>query len=89
MKRIGCLILALVLCLPLLVYADPLDINKADAETIAATMKGVGMSRAAQIIAYRERHGPFKSVEELTSIKGIGDKIIEQNREVITVHNEE
>jgi competence protein ComEA len=65
--------------------AAPVDINRADAATLAAAINGVGEARAAAIIAYREANGPFASVDELTAIKGIGPKLIERNRDVLTV----
>lgn len=65
--------------------AAPVDINRADAATLAASINGVGEALAAAIIAYREANGPFASVDELTAIKGIGPKLIERNRDVLTV----
>ena len=60
------------------------DINTADASTLAAALKGVGPDKARAIVAYRDLHGPFKSVEELSQVKGIGEKTIDANRQVIT-----
>lgn len=57
------------------------DLNAADAETLAATLKGVGLSKAKAIVAYREMYGPFASIEELTEVKGIGGAILERNRD--------
>ncbi len=68
--------------------AAPVDINTADATTLAEAINGVGPSRAAAIIAYREANGPFQSVDELTAIRGIGPKLLERNREVLSVGNE-
>lgn len=65
--------------------AAPVDINTADAATLAAGINGVGPSRAAAIIAYRQANGPFASVDELTAIRGIGPKLLERNREVLSV----
>ena len=65
--------------------AAPVDINSADAATLAAAINGVGPSRAAAIVAYREANGPFTSVDDLSAIKGIGNKLIERNRELLTV----
>src|SRR5262245_34177813 len=48
------------------------NINSADAQTLAANLKGVGESRAAEIVRHRETYGPFASAEELTEVKGIG-----------------
>jgi len=65
--------------------ADSIDINTADAATIAGTMKGVGEAKAAAIVTYRNDHGAFKSVDDLMLVKGIGEKTVEINREVMTV----
>lgn len=65
--------------------AAPVDINSADAATLAAAINGVGPARAEAIVAYREAHGPFRRVEDLTAVKGIGSKLIERNREVLSV----
>ncbi|EZQ11788.1 MULTISPECIES: ComEA family DNA-binding protein [unclassified Acinetobacter] len=43
-------------------------------------IKGVGEKKAAAIIEYRQKHGSFKSVDELQNVKGIGPKFIEKNR---------
>lgn len=65
---------------PLMAWAGPVDINKADAATIAKELQGVGLSRAQAIVAYREKNGAFKSVDELRKVKGIGAKTLEANR---------
>lgn len=64
---------------------QPVNINKADAATLAASLDGVGPSRAEEIIRYREAYGPFKSVEELLDVKGIGQSTLDQNRALITL----
>jgi competence protein ComEA len=64
---------------------DLVNINTADAATLAEAIKGVGIKRAEAIVAYRSEHGPFKSVDELTSVQGIGEKILEESRERLTV----
>nr|WP_306475083.1 helix-hairpin-helix domain-containing protein [Marinicella litoralis] len=56
------------------------NVNSADAEKIAAELKGVGISKATAIVAYREKNGPFKTIEQLTEVKGIGLKTVEKNR---------
>jgi competence protein ComEA len=61
------------------------NINTADAQTLAATLKGVGEARAMEIVRYREAYGPFASAEELTEVKGIGKATLDINREVITL----
>jgi len=71
--------------LPVLAWAGPVDINKADANTIAKELTGIGLSRAQAIVAYREKNGAFKSVDDLRKVKGIGAKTLEQNRANIRV----
>lgn len=59
------------------------DVNSADARTLAQSLDGVGLSRAEAIVAYRNQHGPFETLEDLAKVSGIGPHIIEQNRESI------
>jgi competence protein ComEA len=73
------LLTLLVACLPLWTFAGPVDINTADAETIAAELKGVGPAKAKAIVEYREKHGPFKTADDLSLVKGIGDRTVELN----------
>lgn len=61
------------------------DINRADAKTLAESMSGVGLVKAEAIVAYRDTHGPFRSIEELAKVKGIGAKTIAANRETVIV----
>ncbi len=75
----------LAACLPLWAFAGPVNINTADAETISAELNGIGMSKAQAIVEYREKHGPFKSAEDLSLVKGIGDRTVELNRANIRV----
>ena len=64
---------------------EPVDINQADAVTLARVISGIGVKKAQAVIAYREQHGLFQSVEELANVKGIGPKTIEKNREILTI----
>lgn len=66
--------------IPVLAWSGPVDINKADAKTIAKELNGIGLSRAQAIVEYREKNGGFKSLDELRKVKGIGAKTLEQNR---------
>ena len=65
--------------------AGPVNINTADAETLAAALTGVGLTKAEAIVAYRTRHGAFKSAADLASVKGIGPRILDMNQRVIRV----
>lgn len=60
------------------------NVNEADAATIANTLSGVGLSRAQAIVDYRNQHGKFYSAEELTAVKGIGQSTVEKNLSRIT-----
>ncbi len=85
MKFASYLLAAFLFAFSAIGFAETVDINTADAETIAAVIKGVGPNKAAAIVAYREEHGPFKSIHELTAVKGIGQKTVDANADNITV----
>lgn len=61
------------------------NINTADAETIAAVLNGVGSVRAQSIVKWREQHGPFTSTEQLAQVRGVGAVVLEKNRERIVL----
>ena len=65
--------------------AARVNINTADAKTLAANLKGVGEARAAEIVRYREAYGPFASADELVEVSGIGNSTLDMNRDVITL----
>lgn len=70
---------------PLALGAELVDINTADAATLAKELTGVGEAKAQAIVAYREQHGPFKSVDELALVEGIGQKTVAANKDKLTV----
>ncbi|MBB6245944.1 helix-hairpin-helix domain-containing protein [Rhodanobacter sp. A1T4] len=73
--------LALALAVPALSFAaSPVNINKADASTIAKSLDGIGQSKADAIVAWRDANGPFKSADDLAQVKGIGKATLERNR---------
>ncbi len=74
-----------LLSLPMLAIAGQVDVNTADAETISAELKGIGLSKAKAIVAYRTKHGPFRSVDDLSLVKGIGDRLVEKIRSDVQV----
>ena len=61
-----------------------ININTATAEELTELQK-VGPKTAERIVAYREMNGPFKTVEDLVNVKGVGDKILELNKDRMTV----
>ena len=66
--------------------AGPVNINTADVQALADNINGIGPKKAQAIIEYRQENGPFKSVEELANVKGIGLKIIERNKADLLVN---
>ena len=85
MKTSARLLTLLVACMPLWALAGPVNINTADAATISAELKGVGLTKAQAIVEYREKHGLFKTREDLSLVRGIGDRTVEINRDNILV----
>ena len=63
--------------------AEPVNVNTASVEEIAESLNGVGLTKAALIVEYREANGPFTHVDELVNVKGIGVRTIDKNKEVI------
>ena len=74
-----------LLAAPTMALAGPVNVNTADAETISAELKGVGLAKAKAIVEYRQKHGPFSSADDLSLVKGIGERTIELNRSDIKV----
>lgn len=64
-------------------FAGTVNVNTADAATIAKELTGIGTAKAEAIVAYRKAHGPFKSLDELEAVKGIGEKTIADNKDDI------
>lgn len=88
MKLFTVTLKSLVLALVLTVSAkamDKVDINTASAAELDRVMVNVGPSKAQAIIDHRQANGPFKSVEELALVKGIGLNTVERNRDLIEV----
>lgn len=65
--------------------AEPVDINTADAVTLAEAMPGVGLKRAKAIVEYRRQHGPFDRLDDLVEVYGIGEKLLDKSRDRLMV----
>ncbi len=74
------LLLCTLLFSPLWVAAGPVNVNSADAQTLNTALQGIGPKKAAAIVADRNKNGPFKSLDDLTRVKGISAKTVESNR---------
>lgn len=55
--------------------SGPININKASQQEIE-TLPGIGETKAAAIITYRQEHGPFKKIDDLLKVPGIGPGIL-------------
>ena len=66
--------------MPVAEQAAMVNINSASAEMIATALNGVGEVRASAIVAYRDQHGPFQTVDDLLLVSGIGEATLEENR---------
>lgn len=65
------------------------NINQADAETLARVLHGVGLARAEAIVRYRESNGGFMTPEELANVSGIGLATVDRNQERIRLSDDE
>lgn len=86
-RHVAAALLVALLAVP--AWAGSVDINKADAATIAKELKGIGPAKAKAIVDYRTKNGPFKSVDELKNVKGIGDELLNKIRGSVQVNGSE
>ena len=91
MKMIKVVLMAFIMLVSVSAYAGAgqVDINKADVKTLSSQLNGVGERKAQAIIDYRNTNGAFKSIEELSRVKGISVRTIEKNRDRLIVSNSE
>jgi len=61
------------------------SINSASAEDLARVMNGVGLKKAQAIVSYREEYGPFKTVDDLKQVPGMGSSLVERNLSHLTL----
>lgn len=62
----------------------PVNLNQASSEELIV-LKGIGPKMAERIIAYRKEHGPFKTVDQLVQVKGIGNAKFQKLKDQVTV----
>lgn len=77
------------ICLSIALFAhaaepNKININTASAEELAS-LNGIGKAKAEAIVAYRQQIGEFKSIEEITLVKGIGPAILDKNKELLSL----
>ncbi|MBE3467498.1 helix-hairpin-helix domain-containing protein [Enterobacter cloacae complex sp. P15RS] len=61
------------------------SINTASAEDLARAMNGVGLKKAQAIVSYREEYGPFKTIDDLKQVPGMGSALVERNLAHLTL----
>ncbi|MDH3360657.1 MAG: helix-hairpin-helix domain-containing protein [Desulfobulbaceae bacterium] len=83
MKTILTTILMLLLSTAI-AFAGTININTATS-TELEQLPGIGASKAEAIVKYRETHGLFKRINDITNVKGIGVKLLEKIREDIVL----
>jgi len=88
MKKFLQLVCALLLLGMSSAWAAVVNINTADAATLATVIIGVGEARAQAIIEYRDEYGPFVSIDDIVLVRGIGPSILEKNRALLTIAEE-
>ncbi len=81
-------VMALVLPLSFSAFAENMEkvnINSASAEILDKNLKYIGPNTAKRIVEFREEHGMFKSVEDMTEVRGVGMQVIKANRERLSI----
>jgi competence protein ComEA len=71
--------------LPMAAWAGPVNVNTADASTLARELDGIGPVKAQAIVEYRQKNGPFRAAEDLLKVDGIGQRVLDQNRSNIRI----
>ncbi|MCU7799908.1 MAG: ComEA family DNA-binding protein [gamma proteobacterium symbiont of Lucinoma myriamae] len=77
---LNALLLSLILTFTSPVMAEEVNINTADAQTIADSLNGIGLKKAEAIVVWRTEHGNFTDLAGLENVKGIGQKTLEKNK---------
>jgi len=89
MKPLRIVLLSCLLFAAAQVFAGPVNINTADADTLALELTGIGPVLAAEIVRDREQNGNYQSADALTRVKGVGQRIVEINRDNIRTSDTE
>ena len=84
--RIRLIVRSLILALvPAASWAGPVNVNTADAATLAKELDGIGPAKAQAIVDYRQKNGAFHSADDLLKVEGIGERVLEMNKANIRV----
>ncbi|AGA33463.1 Competence protein ComEA helix-hairpin-helix region [Thioalkalivibrio nitratireducens DSM 14787] len=77
-KSFAAVLILLFFCLPVAWASGPVNPNTASVEELSQ-LTNIGPAKAQAIVADREENGPFRSVQELTRVSGIGERTVEMN----------
>ena len=80
---LNALLLTIMLTFSSVSIAQEVNINTADAQSIASSLNGIGLKKAEAIVAWRTEHGNFTDLAGLENVKGIGQKTLEKNKDNI------
>ena len=90
LSRAGVMLLSLMAVVSLLLPTmavgmdgGKININIATPEQLTS-LPGIGLAKADAIVAYREGQGPFTSIDSLSQVRGIGNKLVEKLRDLVT-----
>lgn len=65
--------------------AGKVNLNTADAATLAAKLKGVGLKKAQAIVEYREKYGLFSDINQLQEVPGFGESLVNRNLALLSI----
>ncbi|MDX2503431.1 MAG: ComEA family DNA-binding protein [Gammaproteobacteria bacterium] len=77
------ILLTLMLVFSTASWAQEVNINTADAQSIANSLNGIGLKKAEAIVAWRTENGNFTDLAALEKVKGIGQKTVAKNKDNI------
>ncbi|HYW91897.1 MAG TPA: helix-hairpin-helix domain-containing protein [Gammaproteobacteria bacterium] len=86
-RLIACLLGFTLYAVTAVALAAPVNVNQASARQIAAALQGIGTVKAKAIVAYRKEHGPFRSVDALSKVDGIGPQTLANIRKDVKLGN--
>jgi len=85
MKKLTLAVLILFLVAAPAAWAmGPVNVNTATVEQLSE-LSNIGPAKAAAIVSYRDENGPFRSLQELTRVSGIGERTVEMNLDIIEI----
>ena len=85
MKYLKTLLFVFGIFMPVMLFAAPVNINKADKQTLLSNLDNISEAQADAIINYRKKEGAIVGLFELYNVKGLGRDFIRPNYNKMTV----